>query len=220
MTPGPDDQEQTPLTQQSTHPPLAIGLTGGIASGKTQVSERFAARGVPIIDTDLLARDAVAPGTEGLAAIRATFGEAVIQRDGRLDRQALAARIFADSTARGQLEAITHPRIRARAEAMLAALDTPYAVVVIPLLAEVGWQDLVDRVLVVDVPASLQRARLMDREQIDANEAARRLASQARRPERLAIADDVIENTGDLEALNEAVAALDQKYRQLAGKGP
>ncbi|MBY5269036.1 dephospho-CoA kinase [Spiribacter salinus] len=197
---------------------MVIALTGGIAAGKTQVSDRFAARGVPVIDTDQLAREVIAPGTEGLAAVRSTFGEAIMNADGTVNRQALSERIFADADARRKLEAITHPRIRARVSAALRELEAPYALVVIPLLAETGWQDLADRVLVVDAPASLQRARLMQREQIDADQAARRLASQASREQRLAIADEVIDNTATPEALDDAVSALDRQYRAIADK--
>lgn len=206
------------MTISSTHRPLVVALTGGIAAGKTQVSTRFEARGVPVIDTDVLAREVVAPGTEGLAAVRATFGEAVINTDGTLDRAALSQRVFSDSEARQQLEAITHPRIRAKVLAALQDINAPYAVVVIPLLAETGWQDLADRILVVDAPTSLQRARLMNRASIDADQAARRLASQASREQRLAMADDVIENSTTPEALDAAVTALDRKYRAFAGK--
>jgi len=206
------------LTDSSAHQPLVVALTGGIAAGKTQVSDRFAARGVPVIDTDHLAREVIAPGTEGLAAVRSTFGEAIMNADGTVNRQALSERIFSDADARRKLEAITHPRIRARVSAALRELETPYALVVIPLLAETGWQDLADRVLVVDAPASLQRARLMQREQIDADQAARRLASQASREQRLAIADEVIDNTATPEALDDAVSALDRQYRALAEK--
>ncbi|WP_222519281.1 dephospho-CoA kinase [Spiribacter salinus] len=206
------------MTDPSAHQPLVIALTGGIAAGKTQVSDRFAARGVPVIDTDQLAREVIAPGTEGLAAVRSTFGEAIMNADGTVNRQALSERIFADADARRKLEAITHPRIRARVSAALRELEAPYALVVIPLLAETGWQDLADRVLVVDAPASLQRARLMQREQIDADQAARRLASQASREQRLAIADEVIDNTATPEALDDAVSALDRQYRAIADK--
>ena len=206
------------MTDPSAHQPLVVALTGGIAAGKTQVSDRFAARGVPVIDTDQLAREVIAPGTEGLAAVRSTFGEAIMNADGTVNRQALSERIFSDADARRKLEAITHPRIRARVSAALRELETPYALVVIPLLAETGWQELADRVLVVDAPASLQRARLMQREQIDADQAARRLASQASREQRLAIADEVIDNTATPEALDDAVSALDRQYRALAEK--
>lgn len=206
------------MTDPSAHQPLVVALTGGIAAGKTQVSDRFAARGVPVIDTDQLAREVIAPGTEGLAAVRSTFGEAIMNADGTVNRQALSEQIFSDADARRKLEAITHPRIRARVSAALRELEGPYALVVIPLLAETGWQDLADRVLVVDAPASLQRARLMQREQIDADQAARRLASQASREQRLAIADEVIDNTATPEALDDAVSALDRQYRAIADK--
>lgn len=200
-------------------PPLVVGLTGGIASGKTAVSRRFASLGVTVIDTDILAREVVAPGTAGLAAIRERFGDAVIDADGALDRRALRERIFSDPGARQDLEAITHPRIRGSVQARLAETPTPYALVVVPLLIETGWGEWMDRILVVDAPDHQQRERLMQRDGADPAEAERILASQATRDERLARADDVIVNDGDMAALDEKVAALHQRYQQTAMRG-
>ena len=198
--------------------PWTVALTGGIASGKTAVSDRFAALGVPVIDTDLLAREVVAPGTEGLAAVAARFGESVLQPNGALDRRALREHIFADPEARRALEAITHPRIREALEAQLAALEAPYAIVVIPLLFETGWQARFDRVLLVDVPKATQKQRLMARDGISSAEAERILETQVSRAQRRAMADDVIDNTGDISQLNARVEALHGTYCNLLTK--
>ena len=199
-------------------PVLVIGLTGGIASGKTAVSNRFAALGVPIIDTDELARDVVKPDTEGLAAIRERFGPEMIDAQGQLDRRALRERIFADETARHALEAITHPRIRARVEQQLEAVRAPYAIVVVPLLVEAGWTDFYDRILVVDATPAQQLDRLMARDGIDRTQAERILASQVPRERRLAVADDVIINDGSPDLLGARVAALHRQYHNLASR--
>lgn len=196
-----------------------IGLTGGIASGKSAVSDRFIARGVVVADADVAARTAVEPGEPALAEIVAAFGEGLLQSDGRLDRGALRARVFADDDARRRLEAILHPRIRTVLRDACAAAAGPYAVVAIPLLVESGARTAypwLDRILVVDAPGELQRARLMQRDGIDAALAERMLAAQASRRERLAIADDVIVNDGTLQRLDVHVMALDARYRALA----
>ncbi|UEX79860.1 dephospho-CoA kinase [Spiribacter halobius] len=196
---------------------LVVGLTGGIASGKTAAAEAFARRGVPVVDTDELAREVVAPGTAGLAEVVDAFGKDVLAADGTLDRARLRQRVFADAAALARLEAITHPRIEALARERLAAATGPYAILVVPLLVEKGWQHLVDRVLVVDAAVATQRQRLMARDGIDRDAADAVLARQATRADRLAAADDVIENDGDRAALEAAVAALDQRYRRLSG---
>lgn len=200
---------------------LVVGLTGGIGSGKSTVAERFARLGVPVIDTDVIARDLTAPGGAALAQIRAAFGDEVVRADGTLDRAALRRRVFADEAQRRQLEAILHPRIRQAVEEALAALDAPYALVVIPLLVETGsYRDLLDRVLVVDCPEAVQLERVMARSGLAREEVAAILAVQAGRAERLAAADDVIANTAAPEALDTEVEALDGRYRGLAGKTP
>lgn len=195
---------------------LIIGLTGGIGSGKTAVSDRFAHQGVPIIDTDRLARELVEPGQPALAEIVAAFGDDSLERDGRLHRAYLRLRVFADPAGRRRLEAILHPRIRALARERLARLTAPYGLLVIPLLAETGMTDLVDRVLVVDAPEVEQVRRVMARDGMDELQARRILAAQAERSQRLALADDIIENDGDLAALDQQVAALHQQYLALA----
>jgi len=192
---------------------FAVGLTGGIGSGKSTVAECFAELGVPVIDTDVIARQLTAPGSEALDAIRAAFGETVMQPDGTLDRATLRRLIFADAAARRQLEAILHPRIRQAVEHALAALTAPYALIVIPLLVETGsYRDVLSRVLVVDCPEELQIARVMARSGLAPDEVKAVLAAQATRAERLAAADDVLVNTGSPKALRSEVATLHRRY--------
>lgn len=191
---------------------LKIGLTGGIGSGKTAASEHFAHLGAEVIDTDLLSRELVEPGQPALAEIAAAFGRQMLNDDGRLERARLRALVFDDPLARQRLEAILHPRIRA---AMLARADrstAPYVVFVIPLLFETGQQSLVDRVLLIDVPESLQRARVAARDGIDDAQTERILQAQTDRATRLRGADDVICNDGSLAQLRAAVEKLHQKY--------
>lgn len=196
-----------------------VAITGGIASGKSAVCERFARLGVTVADADVAARELVAPGAPALAAIVDCFGDAVLQPDGTLDRAALRRQVFADEGARRALEAILHPRIRERLQAQCAASPGPYAMVAIPLLCEVGGRAAypwLDRILVVDVPAQLQRTRLQGRDRIDAALADNMLMAQATREARLSIADDVIDNSGTLPALDARVAQLHRHYLRLA----
>lgn len=196
-----------------------IGLTGGVASGKSAVALLFATRGVEVVDADIAARKVVEPGRPALAEVVAAFGTQVLQPDGQLDRSALRARVFDDEDARRRLEAILHPPIRIALREACAAAAGSYAVVAIPLLVEGGARAAypwLDRILVVDAPREVQRARLMQRDGIDALLADRMLDAQASRRERLAIADDVIVNDGPLEQLQAHVAALDARYRELA----
>ena len=196
---------------------FTVGLTGGIGSGKSTVADCFAAHGVPVIDTDVIARELTAPGGAALDAIRAAFGETVMQTDGTLDRAALRRRVFTDADARRQLEGILHPRIRQVVEQTLAALAAPYVLIVIPLLVETGgYRDLLNRVLVVDCPEDLQIARVMARSGLSRDEVMAILAAQAGRAERLAVADDVLVNTASPEALRARVVALHQRYQTLA----
>lgn len=199
-----------------TRPPLRVALTGGIASGKSTVANLFAARGVPVIDTDVIARDVVEPGTPVLAAVVEAFGDTVLGADGRLDRRRMRDRIFSDSDARRRLEGILHPAIRAEMARRSIAAGGPYQILVIPLLAEGGRRDHVDRVLLVDVPEELQVERLMLRDGVSREQASASLKAQAARSARLAIADDVIVNTGRADDLDHEVTALDEKYRKLA----
>lgn len=198
--------------------PLRIGLTGGIASGKSVVAELFASRGVPVIDTDRIAREVVEPGEPALAQVVESFGDGILDEAGRLDRRALRERVFADPADRCRLEDILHPAIMAELERQCAAAGGEYQVLVIPLLVEGGRSDAVDRVLVVDCPVETQLARLCRRD--DETEAGARaiLAAQASREERLAAADDVIVNDGSFEALEHRVAELDAQYREWAGR--
>ncbi len=196
---------------------FTVGLTGGIGSGKSTVADCFAAHGVPVIDTDVIARELTASGGAALDAIRAVFGETVMQANGTLDRAALRRRVFADSAARRQLEAILHPRIRQVVGQKLATLTAPYALIVIPLLVETGgYRDVLNRVLVVDCPEDVQIARVRARSGLALGEIKAILAAQAGRAERLAVADDIIVNTASLEALRAEVAALHQRYLALA----
>lgn len=195
---------------------LKIGLTGGIASGKSEAARRFAALRVPVIDADQLAREAVAPGTAGLQAIVTEFGEEVLRSDGTLDRRALRDRVFADAASRRRLEAIVHPRVRALLDARLDAAEAPYVLVMAPLLVESGLAREMDRVLVVDVPEATQLQRLTARDGESEVGARRILAAQARRSERLEAADDVIVNDADLAELDAAVQRLHRRYLELA----
>src|SRR5712671_830282 len=197
---------------------LRVALTGGIASGKSAVAAAFAARGVPVIDTDALAREVVRPGTPALAAVVAAFGGAVLAADGGLDRRRVRELVFADPERRRALEAILHPAIRTALEARLATLDAPYAIIAIPLLAETGGRDRFDRVLVVDVPPEVQKSRLMSRDGDSAAQAEAILAAQASRAARLAIADDRLDNSGSLAALDAGVARLHEAYLEAAGR--
>ncbi len=196
-----------------------IGLTGGVASGKSALERAFAARGIGIADADRVARDIVEPGEPALAEVVARFGAGVLQADGRLDRAALRARVFGNDGERRALEAILHPRIRLRLQAICEEATSPYAIATIPLLTEGGGRQAypwLARILVVDVPRELQKQRLMQRDSIDAALAERMLDAQASRSERLALADDVVVNDGDIAHLDAAVAELDARYRRLA----
>lgn len=196
-----------------------IGLTGGIASGKTAVASAFESLDIVAADADIAARDAVAVGSTGLADVIAAFGEGVLDANGALDRAAMRKRIFGNDSARRTLEAIIHPRVREALSQQCAQASSPYAIAAIPLLAEVGGRTAypwLQRVLVVDVPAAVQHARLVQRDGVDAELANKMIAAQATREQRLAVADDIIINTGSLEDLQRHVAALDARYRMLA----
>lgn len=194
-----------------------VVLTGGIASGKSEVERRFAALGVAVIDADQIARELVEPGQAALAEIVTTFGATVLTADGHLDRRALRKQIFADTAARQRLESLLHPRIRAEMKARATHVAGDYAVLAIPLLTEnPGAYAWADRVLVVDVPRSMQIDRLMQRDGITTELAESMLAAQAGREQRLAMADDIIDNSGPLTALNDVVKTLHERYRTLS----
>lgn len=194
---------------------LRVALTGGIASGKSAAAAAFRALGVPVIDADTVARDFVAPGSPGLKALTDEFGEELLTASGQLDRDDLRERIFRDAAARERVNRILHPLILAEVERQLAALQAerqkPYAVVEIPLLAEARLAGRFDRVVVVDVPEAMQVARLKARDGSDANEARAALSAQASRQERLNVATDVLDNSGDLDALARQVRDLHER---------
>lgn len=199
-------------------PPLVIGLTGGIGSGKSTVAGLFADLGVPVIDADAIARELVAPGQPALAEIREAFGAGVINQDGRLDRDRLRRIVFADPDRRRRLEAILHPRIVHEIRRRIRLLRGGYCIVSIPLLVEAGLTGLVDRILVVDCPETLQRRRIARRDRLPAAEIDAVLQAQAGREARLRVADDVILNDRDLATLRTAVETLHRKYTALAAK--
>jgi len=196
--------------------PLLIALTGGIASGKTAVAELFAKLGVPVLDTDQIAREVVAPGMPALAQLVAEFGPGILDAHGGLDRARMRERVFADPAQRRKLEAITHPAIREELARRAAAAGGDYQIHVIPLLVESGRTEAYDRVLVVDCPEQMQIARLMARDSSSREQAAEILAAQASREERLNAAHDVIENTGTLADLQRSVQILHRNYALLA----
>ena len=200
----------------SMKPAFRVALTGGIASGKSTVADLFAALGVPVIDTDVIARAVVEPGQPALVQVTEAFGDEVLDIDGRLDRRRLRERIFADPEARRRLESILHPAIRAKMERQSGAAGGPYQLLVIPLLTEGRRRDYVDRVLLVDVPEEMQIQRLMERDGVSREQAQASLGAQATRAERLAMADDILRNTGRPGDLREAVAGLHATYLQLA----
>lgn len=199
-----------------SRPAFRVALTGGIASGKSTVARLFSALGVPVIDTDVIARQVVEPGAAALDAVVAEFGRGVLDAAGGLDRRRMRELIFADAGARRRLEAILHPAIRAEMARQSLAAGGPYQLLVIPLLAEGGRRDHVDRVLLVDAPEAVQVERLVTRDGVSGDQARASLAAQATRAQRLAIADDVITNSGPEDELRSAVVALDSKYRKLA----
>lgn len=200
---------------------LRVGLTGGIGSGKSAVSSRLAARGAVVIDSDVIAREVVAKGTDGLAEVAEAFGNDVLTAEGELDRPALGRIVFGDESARRRLEAIIHPRVRARAAEIEA--QSPVAAIVvhdIPLLVETGQVDRFDLVLVVDAPVDVQLERLTAQRGMADEEAKQRIASQASRADRLAAADLVVENSGTLIDLDRRIDEVWATLEQRAGHGP
>ncbi|MGC1457825.1 MAG: dephospho-CoA kinase [Steroidobacteraceae bacterium] len=200
--------------------PLQIGLTGGIASGKSTVSALFAGLGVPVIDTDQIARDVVAPGTPLLGRVLARFGAHLLTASGELDRHALRERVFADAAERADLEALLHPAIMAEMQRRAARAGGAYQILVIPLLVEHNLKSSADRVLLVDCAPDLQLRRVQVRDGVTLAQAQAVLAAQASRAARLSAADDVIHNDGDLERLREQVEALHTRYGALARETP
>ncbi len=197
---------------------FTVGVTGGIGSGKSSAADRFKQLGVPVIDADVVARQIVEPGMPALQEIINTFGESVASDRGKLDRAALRKIIFSDSSRKSQLEAILHPRIYDEILRLLSELSTPYAIVVIPLLAESKREYPLDRILVIDVPSDVQISRVTTRDGQSTEEVERIISSQASRYSRLAIADDVIENIGSKDDLYERVDAMHLTYLEYARK--
>jgi len=196
---------------------LIVGLTGGIGSGKSIVAESFAERGVDVTDTDRLAHALTAPGQPGHAPVLEAFGVAFRRPDGTLDRARLRELVFADDNARARLEAILHPLIREAAAKEIAGWKGPYGILVVPLLLERAGASRVDRVLVVDCPEEVQVRRVAKRSALNEAEVRAIMATQLPRAERLARADDVLDNSGPVSAIAPQVAALDRRYRELAG---
>lgn len=202
--------------------PLLVVLTGGIASGKSAVSDQLAHLGVPVVDTDLIARQVVEPGSPGLEALVGRFGDRILEDCGRLDRARMREIVFSDANARKQLEEVLHPLIEHEARHQIERhRGADYVLVVVPLLVESGLFPDADRVVVVDVPEPIQLDRLTQRDGIDHDGARQRLAAQAGREARLAVATDVIDNSGSraelrqqVEALNERLTALSHCHRQ------
>ena len=199
-------------TSPPTNHPFVVALTGGIASGKTLISDEFARLGVPVIDTDVIAHRIVEPGQPALHEIEQEFGAQIIDENGLLRRSELRALIFADSDARAKLESILHPMIRDEVHKAIAGVTSAYCILVIPLLAERGAYPDVDRVLVVDVAPEVQIERLMARDNCSREQAESALKSQANREDRLKIADDVLDNSGSLEQAVSEVARFHEKY--------
>lgn len=195
---------------------LRIGLTGGIGSGKSTAASLFRVRGVPVIDTDEIAHALMEPGQEGHEAVARSFGADVLDNQGRIDRHRLRERVFADADERRRLEAILHPRIRASVRAKLEQTEAPYVVVVVPLLIEAGFTDLVDRILVVDAGENLQIDRTRTRSGLSETEIRQIMAAQVSRAQRLQQAHDVIENNGDRKKLEAEVERMHQWYSSLS----
>lgn len=193
-----------------------VALTGGIGSGKSTVANAFASFGVTIVDADVIARQVVEPGTPALAAIAAHFGNEILQPDGSLNRSTLRQRIFSNPDEKHWLNQLLHPLIHHETQQQLAKAPSPYALWVVPLLVENGLQDKADRVLVVDVDGETQLARTLARDGISRQQALNILSAQATREQRLAIADDVIDNSGPAQEIEPHAAALHRRYLELA----
>lgn len=189
-----------------------VGLSGGIGSGKTAVSDRFATRGITVVDADVIARQVVEPGGNALKAIQQHFGDAIVDANGELQRAELRKRIFSNAEDKQWLEALLHPLIATETLNQLEQAKGPYVIYVSPLLVEGGQKALCDRLLVIDVPESVQVARTMTRDDNDQAQVERIMASQASRQQRLDAADDVIDNSGDIEHLDAEVETLHQQY--------
>lgn len=195
---------------------FCVGLTGGIGSGKSAAADMFKALGAAIVDTDVIARQLTAPGGSAIPALRAAFGDAILAADGALDRNRMRALAFSSADAKGRLEQILHPMIRAESLRQVGEADGAYVVLVVPLLVETGsYRDIVKRIVVVDCEEQTQIRRTMARSGLDESAVHAIMRAQATRSQRLAAADDVIRNEAGLDELQKQVAALDRLYRQL-----
>ncbi len=199
-------------------PPFTVALTGGIAAGKTLVSDTFGKLGAAVIDTDIIARQIVEPGLPAWSEIASAFGAGVLDKKGKLRRSYLRELIFTDPGARGKLESILHPKIRKEVSRAIACANQDYCMLVIPLLVERGAYPGIDRVLLVDVDPETQITRLMARDNSTRRQAEQALASQASREQRLSIADDILDNSGSPTEVQTAISKLHEKYTRLARK--
>ena len=210
-----DSNTETESPSERDKQTLVVGLTGGIGSGKTTVANGFSALGVPVIDTDVLARELVEPGQPALDEIISTFGTEATTADGRLDRNYMRQLIFTDPARKSQLEAILHPKIRQRIRALLAKIQHAYCIVVIPLLFETRQTDLVDRILVVDAPEKEQLTRVAVRDSLSDNAIMAIINTQANRNTRLAAADDIIVNDRGMSELTGHIQKLHRYYMDI-----
>jgi len=201
------------------HQPLRIGLTGGIGSGKSAAADEFSRLGVEVIDTDLMARELVEPGQPALAEIVSLFGDSILDQQQQLDRNRLRQLVFSDQSSRKKLESILHPRIRQQAIDRATQASSPYCILVIPLLVETGNSYPLDRILVIDTPIELQRQRVALRDSLSDRDIDTVLTTQVSREERLAVADDIISNEGNLASLHNQVQHLHHQYLEASGQG-
>jgi dephospho-CoA kinase len=198
--------------------PLVVGLTGGIGSGKSAAAGAFEKLGATVVDTDAIAHELTGPGGAAVAEVERQFGKAFVDASGAMDRKRMRDLVFSDAEEKQRLEALLHPMIRAESERRIAAATGPYVIYVVPLLVEsAGHRERMARVLVVDCPEALQISRVRQRSMLPEAQVRRIIASQIKRERRLAAADDVIDNSGDLAALHKQVGALHEKYLALAG---
>ncbi|ABS10066.1 dephospho-CoA kinase [Shewanella baltica] len=196
---------------------FVVGLTGGIGSGKTTVANLFAAEGITLVDADIVAREVVAPGSKGLEAIVTHFGADILTAEGELDRAKLRQRIFSHPEEREWLNQLLHPMIRQEMLVQVEKATSAYVIMVVPLLFENGLDRLVNRTLVVDISPELQINRTVKRDNVDASQVNNIISSQCSRSEKLARADDIIDNQGEISTLKREVLALHQRYLQLSG---
>jgi dephospho-CoA kinase len=214
---GNDEKASFLAYQESFMSKFVVGLTGGIGSGKTTVANLFAAQGISLVDADIVAREVVAKGSEGLKAIVTHFGAEMLTPAGELDRARLRQRIFNHTEAREWVNQLLHPMIRQEMLKQVENASSPYVIMVVPLLFENGLDRLVNRTLVVDISPELQISRTVTRDAVDAAQVNNIIGSQSSRSEKLARADDIIDNQGEISALTREVLALHQRYLQLSG---